>query len=197
MAEINEVRAEDFSENERVNALASPYLEEDEHILWFGGKDEWRSRSSAEKRTVFFNVLKILWELLIVLMIVLIFLVTVFFAIVAVILLVAYVIERINTALNKKSGLYIVTNKSIMIMNRKNTMKIPYSRVTSVIPEQLGKKAGRLTVLYADRNIIGDLAAKKPYKYVILNKIEAPENVSRIILEAMNRYSNAEKVQHR
>ena len=63
--------------------------------------------------------------------------------------------------------------------------------------ENFGKKAVRLSVLYADRNIIGDLAAKTPFKTIILNKIEAPDKVQCIILEALNNYRKAEGLQGR
>lgn len=194
---INGSGAESFGESERINALASPYLEENEHILWFDGKDEWRSRSAAEKWTTFFKVMKIIADFLVLLMIVLILLVTFLFAILAVIIVPIYISEIIKTELKAKSGLYIVTDKSIMIMTGKDTMKIPYSRVTDVMPEKFGKKAGRLSVMYSDRNFMGDQAAKDPYKTIILNKIEDPENVQRIILEAINNYRKDEKRQGR
>ncbi|MCR4640258.1 hypothetical protein [Ruminococcus sp.] len=191
------VKADDFGEDERINALVSPYLEDGEHILWYGGKDEWRSRSSAEKRTTFFKVMKIASELLFVLLLVLIFLVTVIFAIIAVIMIVLFFVELVQREIKAKKGLYVVTDKSIMIMTRQNTIKIPYSHVSDVMSEKFGKKAGRLSVLYADRNIMGDLAAKTPFKTIILNKIEAPDNVQCIILEALNNYRKAEGLQGR
>ena len=181
---------DDFGESERVKALVSPYLEKGEQVLWFGGHDEWRGTSATEKKASVIKVLKYIGFFLVMILL----LATVILALLAIIIICYSVIEIIKEESNAKSGLYIVTNKSVMRLRKEGILKIPYGRVADVYIEDLSVNAGKVSILYTDKNITGDLAAKNPFKTLVFDSVEDHREAYKLINEAVRDYKRNEQL---
>ena len=186
----------DLAEEQRVNALISPYIENDENIIWVGGKDADRSRSASEKMAIFFKILKLLGAIFMCLLIALFFVNRIAVIIVLVLLGGDVFIEWLKIERNAKSGLYVITDKSVIRVAKSDTTRVTFDHIAEITTEKLGK-AGRLNILYADKNVVGDMVGKEPYKVLVFDSIDDYENVKDIITKAAEYFKKSERFKGR
>ncbi|MBR5682928.1 MAG: hypothetical protein IKW96_06575 [Ruminococcus sp.] len=151
----------------RLAALAAPYLEEKERVLFGGGCDEYSAFSAKSKKAFFTEIVQLFLSYCIlasVLTYILYFLTySALITMVGDMLLLGALVAGIAWYKSKAKNVFVVTDKNIISINRSSIVKVKLTDVVDVTCTNIAENVGTIYVLYPNRNFVGEFVAKSPF----------------------------------
>ena len=178
-----------FGENERISALFMPYLEEDEHILFCGGSDDMTDFSRDKKKALLKEAGQLLlgYAILASLLTYILYSLTgsVKAAAAADTLLFAVLAAGMVRYKSKRKSLFAVTDKNVIALKKTDVKKVKLTDVVDVVCNDITDKVGTVSVLYPDRNIVGEFVSRSPFSILEIDELENAEGLCKMIKEAV------------
>ena len=174
----------------RLAALAAPYLEEKERVLFGGGCDEYSAFSADRKKALITEIVQLflVYCLLASLLTCILYFLTnsVLIAIIGDMILVGAMAAGMVRYKSKPKNVFVVTDKNIISINKNDAVKVKLTDVADVTCTNIAENVGTIYVLYPDRNFVGEFVAKSPFTTLDFQDVEDAPGYCEMIKNAVS-----------